>query len=90
MTNVAVSILTLQQALEDPENAPNIYNRYVSAIQKQVLQGKQKAQAVTARATNTKVNMAITKQDSIFPNIHLPGGISSKVCTCQYSSLKIC
>jgi hypothetical protein len=83
-------MLTSWQALEDPENAPNIYNRYVSALQKQILQGKQKAQAVAARANNTKVNMAITKQDSIFPNIHLPGGISSKVCFWHSSILNIC
>ena len=39
------------------------------------MQGKQKAQEVVA---DKKVNMAVTKQESIFPNIHLPGGISSK------------
>lgn len=44
-------------------------------MQKQLLQGKQKAEQV---ASQTKVNVAMTKQDSIFPNIHLPGGISSK------------
>lgn len=65
----------LDQAREDPENAPNIYNRYVSAAQKQMLQGKKKAEAAVA---DKKVNMAVTKEDSIFPNIHLPGGISSK------------
>ncbi|KAI1102947.1 hypothetical protein F4804DRAFT_311617, partial [Jackrogersella minutella] len=65
----------LDEARADPENAPNIYNRYISAAQKQILQGKQKAEAVSA---DKKVNMAITKEDSIFPSIHLPGGISSK------------
>ncbi|KAI1410625.1 hypothetical protein F5Y13DRAFT_202096 [Hypoxylon sp. FL1857] len=65
----------LDEARRDPENAPNLYNRYVNAAQKQILQGKKKAQAVTA---DKKVNMAVTKEDSIFPNIHLPGGISSK------------
>ena len=64
-----------ESALNDPTNAPNIYKRYVEAAQKQILQGKQKAEAVAA---DKKVNMAITKEDSIFPNIHLPGGISSK------------
>jgi len=39
------------------------------------MQGKQKAEAIAA---DKKVNMAVTKEDSIFPNIHLPGGISSK------------
>ncbi|KAK0674310.1 hypothetical protein QBC41DRAFT_352064 [Cercophora samala] len=65
----------MDQAREDPENVPNIYNRYVTAAHKQILQGKQKAEAVAA---DKKVNYAITKEDSMFPNIHLPGGISSK------------
>ncbi|KAK4169433.1 hypothetical protein QBC43DRAFT_62112 [Cladorrhinum sp. PSN259] len=65
----------LNEAREDPENVPNIYSRYVTAGQKKVLQGKQKAQDVVS---DKKVNYAITKEDSIFPNIHLPGGISSK------------
>ena len=64
-----------KQAKEDPENAPNIYQRYVNALQKQILQGKQKAEAVAA---DKKVNVAMTQHDSIFPNIKLPGGISSK------------
>ncbi|KAH9886163.1 hypothetical protein F4778DRAFT_484186 [Xylariomycetidae sp. FL2044] len=64
-----------EEARSDPENVPNIYNRYVQAAQKQILQGKQKAQDVSA---DKKVNVAVTKEDSIFPNISLPGGISSK------------
>ncbi|KAI1326688.1 hypothetical protein F5Y16DRAFT_374384 [Xylariaceae sp. FL0255] len=72
----------LADAQQNPEQVPNIYRRYVDAAQKQVLQGKQKAQetaaAVAAEAADKKVNVAITKDDSIFPNIHLPGGISSK------------
>lgn len=65
----------LEEAREDPENVPNIYNRYVSAAQKQMLLGKQKAEGVVA---DKKLNYAVTKEDSIFPHIHLPGGISSK------------
>lgn len=65
----------LEEAREDPSQAPNIYQRYVSALQKQVLQGKKKAEDVVA---DKKVNMAVTQEDSIFPNIKLPGGISSK------------
>ncbi|KAI1259109.1 hypothetical protein F5Y18DRAFT_318041 [Xylariaceae sp. FL1019] len=65
----------LQEARDDPENAPNMYQRYVNAAQKKLLQGKQKADELAA---DKKVNMAVTKEDSIFPNIHLPGGISSK------------
>lgn len=65
----------LDEAKSDPENAPNVYKRYSDALQKQFLQGKKKAQDATA---DKKVNYAITKEDSMFPNIHLPGGISSK------------
>jgi DNA ligase-4 len=65
----------LEQAREDPEHTPNIYNRYVTAAQKKVLQGKSKAEGAVA---DKKVNYAITKEDSIFPNVHLAGGISSK------------
>ncbi|ETS73594.1 hypothetical protein PFICI_14540 [Pestalotiopsis fici W106-1] len=65
----------LDEAREDPSQAPNIYQRYVTALQKQLLQGKKKAEDAVA---DKKVNMAVTQEDSIFPNIKLPGGISSK------------
>ncbi|KAI1843517.1 hypothetical protein JX265_001866 [Neoarthrinium moseri] len=65
----------LEEAREHPENASNIYQRYANALQKQVLQGKQKAEDFAA---DKKVNVAVTQEDSIFPNIKLPGGISSK------------
>lgn len=63
------------RANPDPENVQNIYQRYVTAAQKQIMQGKQKTQEVAA---DKKVNMAMTQHDSIFPQIELPGGISSK------------
>jgi len=59
----------------DPENATNIYSRYASAAQKEFTQKKEKAEAVTA---DKKANVAITKEDSIFKNINLPGGVSTK------------
>ena len=62
-------------AQDDPANAPNMYSRYASAIQARMTEKKQKAQDV---ASNTKVNMAMTQHDSIFKNIKLPGGISTK------------
>ncbi|KAI8625639.1 hypothetical protein F5Y19DRAFT_261917 [Xylariaceae sp. FL1651] len=68
----------LEEARADPENVPNIYRRYLSAAQKQVLQGKQKAEEVADKLSDKKINLAVTKEESIFPNIHLPGGISSK------------
>lgn len=62
-------------ARNDPENAPNIYNRYVQAAQKTMTQKKQAAQETAA---DKKANVAMTQHDSIFPQIKLPGGISSK------------
>jgi hypothetical protein len=65
----------MQEVRTNPENAQNIYQRYVTAAQRKVMQGKTKGEEV---ASKTTVNVAVTKQDSIFPDIHLPGGISSK------------
>jgi hypothetical protein len=63
------------EAKNNPENAPNIYNRYYNAAQQQFTKNKKKAEAVAA---DKKANIAMTKEDSIFPNIDLPGGISTK------------
>ena len=48
----------LDEARSDPENVPNIYQRYYNAAQKRLLQGKEKAEAV---AQDKKVNVAITQ-----------------------------
>jgi hypothetical protein len=66
---------TLEAAKADPETAPNVYNRYIKAVQQKALAKKQKAEAKVA---NTKVNMAVTHNESVFPSIKLPGGISTK------------
>merc|ERR1712072_385623 len=50
----------IEEAKEDPENAPNIYQRYVNALQKQILQGKQKAEAV---ATNVPKAPNVTRKE---------------------------
>ncbi len=78
------------KANPDPENASNIYKEYVTAIQNKITAKKEKAQE---KASGTKgkllsevciesnsgvVNMAVTQYESIFPNIKLPGGISTK------------
>ncbi|KAI0512834.1 hypothetical protein F5B22DRAFT_297175 [Xylaria bambusicola] len=68
----------MEEAKNDPENVPNIYRRYVDAAQKQVLQKKQQAQKMADKMADKKVNVAVTKEESMFKNIHLPGGISSK------------
>ncbi|KAI9847024.1 MAG: hypothetical protein M1837_003380 [Sclerophora amabilis] len=64
-----------QAVKNDPENAPNIYQRYYEAGQKKILEGKQKGKETAA---DKKVNVAVTQHDSIFKDIKLPGGISSK------------
>jgi hypothetical protein len=62
----------------DPQNLQNMYQRYASAMQHRVMQGKQKKEQAKEKASDTQVNMAVTQHDSIFKNISLPGGISSK------------
>lgn len=59
----------------DPENIQNIYQRYASAANAKLMKGKQKKDEV---ASDKTVNVAMTKHDSIFKNISLPGGISTK------------
>jgi hypothetical protein len=73
------------EAQNDPENIPNIYSRYVTAVQNKLMKGKKKAEAVAA---DKKVNIAMTQHDSIFPNIKLPGGISSKATEYKELALK--
>ena len=62
----------------DPENIQNMYQRYASAAQNRVMQGKQKKEQLKERTKDTQVNVAVTQHDSIFKNISLPGGISTK------------
>ncbi|KAL9113147.1 MAG: hypothetical protein Q9227_002759 [Pyrenula ochraceoflavens] len=65
----------IEAAKQDPENAPSLYQQYVSAVQRDVAQRRAKAEKIVS---NTKVNTAVTTQDSIFQNIKLEGSISSK------------
>ena len=60
---------------DDPSQAANIYSRYANAAQKKMMQGKQKSQDAAA---DKQVNIAMTQYDSIFKDIRLPGGISTK------------
>lgn len=62
----------------DPENIQSIYQRYFNAFQKQMSKGDQKKKELEAKKDQTKVNVAVTQHDSIFKNIALPGGISTK------------
>ena len=69
---------TLAAAKDDPEHTPNFYARYSGAVQKRIAEGKQKKEEMKAKTSNTQTNVAMTQQDSIFKDIKLPGGISSK------------
>ncbi|KAF9883162.1 hypothetical protein FE257_004047 [Aspergillus nanangensis] len=65
-----------EASIEDPAEARNIYSRYFDTFRQRMAENKKKAQEVAAR--DTKINTATTLYDSIFPEIRLPGGISSK------------
>lgn len=73
------------KANPDPETAQNLYQTYFNAFQKELQKGKEKKEKAQEKAANTKVNMAVTQQDSIFKNIQLPGGISTKAT--EYKNL---
>jgi len=66
----------------NPENAPNVYSRYLDAFKARLTQAKEKKDEVAA---DKEVNVAITQHDSIFKNIKLPGGISTKAT--EYKNL---
>lgn len=59
----------------DPDNVQNIYQRYVTAVTQRFQQAKQKTKDVVE---GRKANVAFTTQDSIFPDVKLPNGISTK------------
>ena len=69
-----------QEAMDnpDPEHIQNMYQRYFSAFQQQLSKAQQKKEQAKESASDKKVNMALTQHDSIFKNISLPGGISTK------------
>lgn len=69
-------------AKNNPDQAQNIYQRYVNAAQTTLTKKKEQAAEVSA---DKKANVAMTQQESIFPNIKLPGGISSKAT--EYKAL---
>lgn len=69
-------------AKNDPQNAPNIYSRYVDAAKTTMTKNKEKAQEATA---DKKTNVAMTQHDSMFQHIKLPGGISTKAT--EYKNL---
>jgi hypothetical protein len=64
-----------QATKEDPENAPNVWQSYFNSYQKLMTEKKEKAKEATSK---TNVNVAMTKEDSMFQHISLPGGVSTK------------
>lgn len=65
-----------EAAREDPENAPSMFSRYADAIRARAQAKAKKAEAAAKR--DTKVQTVMTLHDSMFPDIKLPGGVSSK------------
>ncbi|CAG7965612.1 unnamed protein product [Penicillium nalgiovense] len=72
-----------EAAREDPANAPSIFSRYADAIRARA-QAKAK-QAEGAAKRDTKVQTVMTLHDSIFPDIELPGAVSTKAT--EYADL---
>jgi len=60
----------------DPDHIENMYQRYFNAFQRELQKGKEKKES--AKGTAAKSNVALTEHDSMFKNISLPGGISTK------------
>ncbi|KAJ5415889.1 hypothetical protein N7465_004584 [Penicillium sp. CMV-2018d] len=72
-----------EAAREDPANAPSIFSRYADAIRART-QAKAK-QAEGAAKRDTKVQTVMTLHDSIFPDVELPGAVSTKAT--EYADL---
>ena len=74
-----------KDAKNNPDQAVNIYQRYFNAAQKRAQKGKE--QKVDQKTEDKKVNVAFTQHDSIFKDISLSGGISSKAT--EYKDLAV-
>ena len=64
-----------ETAKRDPEEAANMYQRYMNAFQKKMAAKREKGDKAKK---NTQTNIALDMKSSIFPHISLPGGISTK------------
>jgi hypothetical protein len=64
-----------QQARQNPDQAQNVYQTYLSAFQRRLAEGKQKTASV---GSDKHANVAVTQHDSMFKDIKLPGGIGTK------------
>ncbi|KAI9671435.1 MAG: hypothetical protein M1831_004344 [Alyxoria varia] len=73
-----------KDAKNNPDQVANIYQRYFNAAQQRLQKGQQKTEEKTE---DKKVNVAFTNHESIFKDISLPGGTSSKAT--EYKDLAI-
>ena len=71
---------TRDLARNDPEDKRSFYEHYIGAMRTKMSEKKQKAeqQAQETSKRDTKVNLAVTQYESLFKDIKLPGGISTK------------
>ena len=72
-----------EAAREDPENAPSIFSRYADAMRARSQAKAKEAEGAVKR--DTKVQTVMTLHDSLFPDVKLPGGISTKAT--EYAEL---
>lgn len=68
----------------DPEDKTSIYSRYLDICRRRMSEKKKEAQKEAAKS-NTKVQTTATLRDSQFPEIKLPGGVTTK--TTEYAEL---
>ncbi|GAB7339279.1 hypothetical protein MBLNU457_5933t1 [Dothideomycetes sp. NU457] len=67
-----------QDAKNDP-NPQNVFSRYANGAKDYVTKTKnQKAQQAKEKSADKQVNVAVNQRSSLFPNVKLPGGISTK------------
>jgi len=66
---------TKQHIIDHPEDAQNVFQQYYDAFREYLAEAQSKAEKTKKETT---ANVAITKQDSIFKDISLPGGISTR------------
>ncbi|RDW94166.1 uncharacterized protein DSM5745_01488 [Aspergillus mulundensis] len=78
------------QVKENPEDAPNIYNRYMNALRAKMEEARRKAQEAQQQAAqrDSKVQTTTTMKASLFPDIKLPGGITTKATEYEELSRK--
>lgn len=67
----------------DPENQRNAYSRYMDAIRARMSAKKEEENKKPKR--DTKIKTAFTLHDSLFPNVPLPGAVSTKAT--EYANL---